>query len=235
VSEDARDDVLKGDEVDEVIIGNILSAGLGQAPARQAAILSGLPHSVGAVTINKVCGSGLKAVMLAAQAIKAGDAGVIVAGGMESMSNSPYLLSKARRGYRMGHGELIDCMIHDGLWDPYNHFHMGSAAEPCAKKLGISREEQDLHAMTSYRRVLLARERGDFNSEMVSITQSDKGEETTLPEDEIPRTFHPIGASGSRILTTLLYALKTTGTKRGIAALCLGGGEAVAMLVENLA
>src|SRR5919198_358627 len=132
---------LSGEEVDEVIMGNVLSAGLGQAPARQASLGAGLPESVGCTTVNKVCGSGLKAVMLANQAIVSGDADVVVAGGMESMTNAPYLLMKARTGYRMGHGELIDSMIRDGLWDVYNQFHMGEAAELCADTFGISREE----------------------------------------------------------------------------------------------
>src|SRR5262245_27285169 len=134
---------LKGNGVDEVIMGNVLAAGLGQAPARQASIGAGLPKSVHCATINKVCGSGLKAVMLAAQAVQSGDAAVVVAGGMESMSNAPYLLTRARGGYRLGHGELVDSMIRDGLWDAYHDFHMGKAAELCADTLQISRKEQD--------------------------------------------------------------------------------------------
>jgi acetyl-CoA C-acetyltransferase len=349
---------IPGEEVEEAILGNILSAGLGQAPARQAVLFAGLPQTVGAVTINKLCGSGLKAVMLAAQAIKAGDAKIMVAGGMESMSNAPYLLSKARQGYRMGHGELIDSMIKDGLWDVYNDFHMGNAAELCAETFKISREEQDQHAITSYQRALKAAERGDFKPETVPVTLAQKGKESIVWEDEalkkvdfvklnslkpafkekgsvtaanassisdgasavvvmeretarkkgltplarvigyataaaepvwfttapalaierllqltgfriaeidlfeINEAFsvssiavnrklgldpekvnvrggavalgHPIGASGARILTTLLYSLKSLGKKRGIASLCLGGGEAVAMMVENV-
>lgn len=347
---------IEGTEVDEVIMGNILSAGLGQAPARQATLYSGLPHSVGALTINKVCGSGLKSVILAAQAIKAEDAKVVVAGGMESMSNAPYLLTRARTGYRMGHGELIDSMIKDGLWDVYNNFHMGSAAELCAKRFNISREEQDQYAISSYQRANLSREIGAFKTETLSLTLNQKGKEMVISDDEPPKTFHleklktlrpafeengsvtagnasplgdgaaallvmesrvaakkgltplarivgytvsaiapewytiapanaiekllkksgyrisdidlfeineafsassiavnrilgldpekvnarggsvalghPIGASGSRILTTLIYALKEMGKKRGIASLCLGGGEAVAMMIE---
>ena len=143
--------------VDEVIMGNVLSAGLGQAPARQAAIFAGLPKSVECLTINKMCGSGLKAVMLAAQAIALADANIIVAGGMESMSNAPYLLEKARFGYRLGDGKIVDSMVRDGLWDVYNDFHMGSAAELCARECAISREDQDEVARISYERALNAR------------------------------------------------------------------------------
>ena len=143
---------LVADQVDEVIMGNVLSAGLGQAPARQAALGAGLRYDVTCTTVNKVCGSGLKAVMLAAQAIMTGDAEVVVAGGMESMSNAPYLLMKARTGYRLGSGELVDSMIHDGLWDVYNQFHMGAAGEICARMLKISRAEQDDFALLSYER-----------------------------------------------------------------------------------
>ena len=138
--------------VDEVIMGNVLGAGLGQNPARQAGIGAGLDSSVGATTVSKVCGSGLKAVMLAAQSIQCGDSDVVVAGGMESMSRAPYLLDKARTGYRMGNGELIDSMIRDGLWDVYNNVHMGSCGDQCAAKFEFSREQQDDYAVSSYRR-----------------------------------------------------------------------------------
>jgi acetyl-CoA C-acetyltransferase len=350
---------LNGEEVDEVIMGNVLSAGLGQAPARQASLGAGLSNSVTCTTINKVCGSGLKAVMLAAQAIMTGDAEVIVAGGMESMSNAPYLLTKARTGYRMGHGELVDSMIHDGLWDVYNDFHMGAAAEICATTLKISREEQDEFAVTSYKRALAAQERGEFKREIqpvkvpgaslndvvvgedeepkrvnferlpalkpsfskggnvtggnassisdgaaaVVVMSEDKahilglepmakiiawtayGTEpawfTTAPARaissllqrtdrsvadvdlfEINEAFavasiavnreldldpskvnvrggavalgHPIGASGARILTTLIHALEDMNLATGIASLCIGGGEAVAMMIERV-
>jgi len=350
---------LNGEEVDEVIMGNVLSAGLGQAPARQASLGAGLSNSVTCTTINKVCGSGLKAVMLAAQAIMTGDAEVIVAGGMESMSNAPYLLTKARTGYRMGHGELVDSMIHDGLWDVYNDFHMGAAAEICATTLKISREEQDEFAVTSYKRALAAQERGEFKGEIqpvkvpgvslndvvveedeepkrvnferlpalkpsfskggnvtggnassisdgaaaVVVMSEDKahilglepmakiiawtayGTEpawfTTAPARaissllqrtdrsvadvdlfEINEAFavasiavnreldldpskvnvrggavalgHPIGASGARILTTLIHALEDMNLATGIASLCIGGGEAVAMMIERV-
>lgn len=344
------------EKVSEVIMGNVLSAGIGQAPARQASIFSGVPNSVGCTTVNKVCGSGLKAVMLGTQAIKLGDSDIVVAGGMESMSNAPYLLHKARFGYRMGHGELVDSMIRDGLWDVYNDFHMGSAGELCARECGVPREAQDEFAVMSYKRAQEAQKNGYFKDEIVPVTikgrkgdviieedeeparvrfdkisslrpafdkegsitaanaskisdgasalilmGADVAEEmnvkplakvigystaakepewfTTAPADaidlvlkkvgltkddidlfEINEAFavvtlavnqilgldinkvnisggavslgHPIGASGARILTTLLHNLKRTGGKRGIASLCLGGGEAVALVVE---
>lgn len=350
---------LDGAEVDEVIMGNVLSAGLGQAPARQASVGAGLPQSVGCTTINKVCGSGLKAVMLANQAIVSGDAEVVVAGGMESMSNAPYLLMKARSGYRMGDGELIDSMIRDGLWDVYNQFHMGEAAELCAQTLAISREEQDQFAVTSYRRALKAQESGAFRREVVAVPVSGRdGADQLVKEDEGPKRVnvarlptlkpafrkdgsvtagnassisdgaaalvvmleqkakalglkplarivayssfatepawfttapvhaissllkktgrqisdvdlfeineafavcsiavnrklaldpdrvdvrggavalgHPIGASGARILTTLIHALDDMHLSTGVASLCIGGGEAVAIMIERV-
>jgi acetyl-CoA C-acetyltransferase len=349
---------LKGAEVDEVIMGNVLSAGLGQAPARQASLGAGLPKSVGCTTVNKVCGSGLKAVMLATQAIVSGDAEVVVAGGMESMSNAPYLLTKARTGYHMGHGELVDSMIRDGLWDVYNQFHMGEAAEICADTLGISRGDQDQFAVLSYRRALEALQRGEFRREIVSVPVSQRdGADQLVEEDEEPKRVslerlptlkpafrkgggvtagnassisdgaaalvvmleekakalrlnplarivnygsfatdpawfttapvhaistllkktgrkitdvdlfeineafavcsiavnrelglnpdrvnvrggavalgHPIGASGARILTTLIHALEDMNLTTGVASLCIGGGEAVAMMIER--
>src|SRR5437667_4010168 len=151
IKEAVRRSGIAPDAIDEVIMGNVVSAGIGQAPARQAALLAGLPDDIPAFTINKVCGSGLKAVMLAAQAIRAGDAQVFVAGGMESMSNAPYILPKARTGYRMGNGTLVDSMITDGLWDPYNNFHMGNCGEICAREVHITREEQDEFAIRSYK------------------------------------------------------------------------------------
>jgi len=348
---------VRGEEVDEVIMGNVLSSGLGQAPARQAAIGAGLPHSVGAVTISKVCGSGLKAVMMASQAIRAGDADIIVAGGMENMSNAPYLLEKARWGFRMGDGQIVDSMIRDGLWDVYHNFHMGSAAELCARQYKISREEADQYAIASFKKALEAQgtgvfkdelvpvwvERGKFSSDVIedegpskfnsskivnlkpifekdgiitaanaspisdgasalTIMSEQKAKEinvsplarivgyashahepewfTTAPvmairkllektkqtiSDvdlfEINEAFsvvslvanrelnlppekvnirggaialgHPLGASGARILTTLVHALNSLNKKRGIACLCIGGGESVAMMIER--
>ncbi|HMQ68497.1 MAG TPA: acetyl-CoA C-acetyltransferase [Ignavibacteria bacterium] len=349
---------IKPEDVSEVIMGCVLPAGLGQAPARQAAIGAGLPVSVPCLTINKVCGSGLKSVMLADQAIKCGDAEIVVAGGFESMSNAPYYLDKARTGYRMGNGTLIDGMIKDGLWDVYNDFHMGSAAEMCASEMKITREEQDAFAETSYKRALNAIEKGLFKEEIVPVEVKGRKETITVSEDEDPgkvnfekgKTLrgafqkdgtvtafnssnlndgaaamvlmsadkakelgltplakivaqgsfaqkpewfttapayaiknvleksglkvedidlfeaneafsvqacavnkiaeldpgkvnvhggavaigHPIGGSGARILTTLLHAMKTRDAKRGLATLCIGGGEASALIVERI-
>ncbi|MCB0728246.1 MAG: acetyl-CoA C-acyltransferase, partial [Ignavibacteriae bacterium] len=178
---------IKPEDVSEVIMGCVLPAGLGQAPARQAAIGAGLPVSVPCLTINKVCGSGLKSVMLADQAIKCGDAEIVVAGGFESMSNAPYYLDKARTGYRMGNGTLIDGMIKDGLWDVYNDFHMGSAAEMCATEMKITREEQDAFAETSYKRALDAIEKGLFKDEIVPVEVKGRKETITVSEDEDPK------------------------------------------------
>ena len=356
VEEAVRRAGLKKTDINEVIMGNVLAAGEGQAPARQAALFAGLPESVECMTINKVCGSGLKAVMLAAQAIHLGDAEVIVAGGMESMSNAPYLLEKGREGYRMGHGTVYDSMVKDGLWDVYNDFHMGNAAELCAKECSISREAQDEFAVLSYTRAQSASKEGRFKEEVLPVlikskqgdvlveqdeepfkTNFDKIPKlkpafrpdgtvtaanaskindgaaavvvmsaekasslglkplarvvnfasaakkpewfTTAPADVITKTLakagmklddidlfeineafavvalavlqilgadknkvnvnggavalgHPIGASGARILVTLLHAMKQRGAKRGLAALCIGGGEASAMIVD---
>ena len=350
---------LKGNQVDEVIMGNVLSAGEGQAPARQAAIYAGLPDSVECMTINKVCGSGLKSVMLADQAIRCGDADVVVAGGMENMSLSPYYLMDARDGMRLGHKKVVDSIIGDGLWDPYGDMHMGNCAEVLAKEENYSREEQDSFAVESYRRSVDAIEKGYFNDEItpVEIPQRkgdpiivDTDEEpergklekianlrtafekdgtitaanassindgaaalvvisaekaaelnsdpickivaqtsaaheplyfTTAPgkaitkvldkagltmneidlfeineafsnvtmaamrEHDIPHEKvnifggavsmgHPIGASGARILVTLIAALKQKNQKLGLATLCIGGGEAAAVIVEML-
>ena len=178
---------IKPEDVSEVIMGNVLPAGEGQAPARQAAIYAGLPKSTPCMTINKVCGSGLKAVMLAAQAIIAGDAEIVVAGGMESMSNVPYYLPKARTGYRMGNGTIIDGMVHDGLWDCYNNYHMGSAGELCAKEMNIPRKEQDDFSVESYTRALNAIEKGLFNKEIVAVEIKDKKGSKIVAEDEEPK------------------------------------------------
>ncbi|MET0555754.1 MAG: acetyl-CoA C-acetyltransferase [Vicinamibacteria bacterium] len=348
------------DAVDEVIMGNVVSAGLGQAPARQAAIHAGLPPKVAALTINKVCGSGLKAVMLAAQGIATGDSEIVVAGGMESMSNCPYLMTGAREGLRLGHGELRDSMIWDGLWDAYSDYHMGCTGEIVAEKYGVTREEQDRYAYESHQKAIAAQKAGKFADEIlpVAIPQK-KGDPLMFAADETPRADtsiealaklkpafkdggtvtagnapgvndgaaalvvasagraqalgakplarvvgqavagldpslvmmtpvpavrklwektgwsadsvdlyelneafavqsvavtrelgidparvnvnggavalgHAIGASGARVLTTLLYALRDRGKKRGIATLCLGGGNGVALAVELL-
>lgn len=358
VEEAIRRAGIKKTDVQEVIMGNVLTAGEGQAPARQAALFAGLPETVECLTVNKVCGSGLKAVMLASQAVRAGDADCIVAGGMESMSNTPYLLEKARLGYRMGHGQVVDSMVKDGLWDVYNDYHMGNAAELCAKECAVPREAQDEFAVMSYRRAQEATNKGLFRDEIVAVkiktkegeTVVDKDEDpfktnfekipklkpafqkdgtvtaanaskindgaaalvvmstdkakalgvkplakivayasaakkpewfTTAPADVIPKILkkaglttgdmdlfeineafavvtlavnkalgltmdtvnvnggavalgHPIGASGARILVTLLHALKQRNKKRGMAAICIGGGEASGMVVELL-
>jgi acetyl-CoA C-acetyltransferase len=345
-------------QVDEVIMGNVVSAGIGQNPARQAAIYAGLPPSVGATTVNKVCGSGLKAVMLADQAIRLGEASVVIAGGMENMSRAPYLLTKAREGYRMGNGELVDAMIHDGLWDVYGGKHMGTYGDRCAAKFGFTKQDQDDFAVRTHTRARQAIESGAFADEIVPVEISVKGKATVVSADEGPSRFdeaklrslkpafgpegtvtagnassindgaaallvtsaaasdslklaprarvvgaatfsqepewfttapvgaikallervgwtvgttdlfeineafaavtmaaekelsipaekvnvfggavalgHPIGCSGARVLVTLLNALAKTGGRRGIAALCIGGGEAVALAVETL-
>jgi acetyl-CoA C-acetyltransferase len=360
VREAVRRAGVEPDVVDEVVMGNVLSAGLGQAPARQAAIRAGLPPKVAALTINKVCGSGLKAVMLADQAIRCGDARVLVAGGMESMSNAPYLLPKAREGMRLGHGELVDSMVHDGLWEAYEDYHMGCCGEIVAETYGIGRAEQDAFAVESHRRAVAAAKAGRFRDEILPVPlPQKKGEPVLFAADEPPREDtsvealaklkpafreggtvtagnapgvndgaaalvvasgevaealgrkpiarivgqatsglepkmvmmtpvpavrslwektgwsakdvdlfelneafavqalavtrelgldpakvnvhggavalgHPIGASGARVLTTLLHAMKDRGARRGIAALCLGGGNGVALAVERL-
>ena len=349
---------VSGQDVDEVLMGCVLPAAQGQAPARQAMIGAGIPADVGAVTVNKVCGSGLKTVMFAATAIAAGEANIVVAGGMESMSNTPYYLPQARNGYRMGHGQVVDGMIFDGLWDPYNDFHMGQAGELCAREKKIDRERQDAYAAVSYRRAQAAVKEGLFAEEIVGVqVPQKKGDATLVTTDEEPmrgsidklptlraaftkdgtitagnassindgaaalvvmaedeakkrgltplarivgsagaaqapewfttaparaigkllqktgkqasdvdlweinEAFavvalvnqdeigipddrinvrggaialgHPIGCSGARVLVTLLHAMKQTGKKRGVASLCIGGGEAVAVMVER--
>ncbi len=348
---------VNGDVVDEVIMGNVVGAGLGQAPARQAALAAGVPDSVSALTINKVCGSGLKAVMLAASMIKAGDAELIVAGGMENMSRAPYLLPQARFGYRLGNGEIQDSVVHDGLWCAIEHHHMGNSAEWVADACGISREMQDEFAYNSHRKAAAAIARGSFKNEIVPVELKSRKGTTIFDTDEPVRADstvealaklkpafkadgsvtagnapgitdgasalvvasmakaqqlgakplaritgyaqagvkpleiftapsfavrrllevtntsladydlfefneafaaqalangndlnidwdrvnvnggavalgHPIGASGARVLTTLVYALQERGGKRGLATLCLGGGEAVALAIE---
>jgi acetyl-CoA C-acetyltransferase len=348
-------------QVDECIMGNVISAGLGQNPARQAAILGGLPPEVGAMTINKVCGSGLKAVALAAQAVQTGNSTIVVAGGMESMTNAPYLLPQARKGYRLGNASIVDSMVHDGLWDVYNDYHMGITGENVAEKYGIAREDQDEFAVNSHRKAVAAIKECRFKSQVVPVElparkkgvapvifDKDEGprEDTTIEvlrslkpafkkdgtvtagnapgvndgaaalmitsatrardlgaapmvriiaqatsgvepkwvmmapvgavkkiwdktgwkKDEVDlyelnEAFsvqalgvirelgldmnkvnvnggavalgHPIGASGARVLVTLIYEMIRRDVHRGIAALCLGGGNAVAMAVER--
>lgn len=174
--------------IEEVIMGNVLQAGLGQNPARQSAIYAGIPYEAGALTVNKVCGSGMKAIMLAASEIRAGNADVIVAGGMESMDNAPYLLEKARFGYRMFDGKIIDEMVYDGLWDVYNNFHMGMTGEIIAEKYGIKREEIDAFALRSNQRAVKATKEGRFKDEIVPVViESRKGEKIVFDKDEGPR------------------------------------------------
>ncbi len=352
-----EDSKISPDSVDEVIMGNVLTTGLGQAPARQAALFSGLSEKTECLTINKMCGSGLKAVMLAHQAILSEDAEIIIAGGQESMSNAPYLLPNARFGYRLGDGQITDSLIKDGLWDVYNNIHMGSCAEKCAKDFSFTREELDEFAINSYRKALDAQKAGRFNDEIIKITQKskmgetiiDKDEEpakvkfdkiptlkpvfdkngvvtaanassindgaaavlvmsekkalelgfvplfeivaqssaakapmefTTAPADAISKVLkkanlnisdidlfeineafavvslavnkilnldnsrvninggavaigHPIGASGARILVTLIYEMKKRNSKYGLASLCIGGGEASALIIKR--
>ena len=352
---------LDPEQVDECIMGNVVSAGLGQNPARQAAIFGGLPPEVGAMTVNKVCGSGLKAVALAAQAIQTENSSIVVAGGMESMTNAPYLLPQARKGYRLGNAQIVDSMVNDGLWDIFNNYHMGITGENVAEKYGITRGEQDEFAFNSHRKALAAIRECRFKSQIVPVELAPKkkgGEPTIFDKDESPREDttievlrslkpafkkdgtvtagnapgvndgaaalvvtsakrakelgaqpmvrivaqatsgvdpkwvmmapvdavrkiwektgwknedvdlyelneafsvqalgvmrelgldpnkvnvnggavaigHPIGASGARVLVTLIYEMTRRNAHRGIAALCLGGGNAVAMAVER--
>jgi acetyl-CoA C-acetyltransferase len=179
-----------GEQIDEVIFGNVVSAGLGQNVARQVAIGAGLSPSVGATSVNKVCGSGLKAVMLAAQAIQCGDASIVLAGGTENMSRAPYLLEKARSGYRMGNGELVDAMIRDGLWDVYKNVHMGLCGDRCAEKYGLTREQQDEFAVRSFKRALEATQKGSFAKEIEPIQVKAGKDMITVSEDENPKKFN---------------------------------------------
>jgi acetyl-CoA C-acetyltransferase len=359
IEEAVRRSKIQKKDVDEVIMGNVLPFGLGQNPARQAMIKAGLPMSGGAITVNKVCGSGLKAVMLAAQVILAGDAEVIVAGGMENMSRVPYYLENARTGYRLWDGKLVDGMVHDGLWDIVNDYHMGYTAEIQSIKFNITREEQDRFAHESNQKAMKANREGKLKEEILPLSiPSKKGEPAVFDTDEGPRETdlksmaklksvfkdggivtaanssklsdgasalvlmskekalalgvkpmakvgaqaaagveledvlvapiqsipkclkkaglslqeidlfeineafsattvaifktlgidegkvnvrggavaigHPIGASGARVLTTLLYAMKDRGARRGMASLCLGGAEAVSLIVEQI-
>src|SRR4051794_6026245 len=178
---------LKPEQVDECIMGNVVSAGLGQNPARQAAIFGGLPPEVGAMTVNKVCGSGLKAVALAAQAIQTENSSIVVAGGMESMTNAPYLLPQARKGYRLGNAQIVDSMVNDGLWDIYNNYHMGITGENVAEKYGITREEQDEYAFNSHRKALAAIKECRFKSQIVPVEIKSKKGTIVFEKDESPR------------------------------------------------
>jgi acetyl-CoA C-acetyltransferase len=220
-------------QVDECIMGNVVSAGLGQNPARQAAIFGGLPPEVGAMTVNKVCGSGLKAVALAAQAIQTGNSNVVVAGGMESMTNAPYLLPQARKGYRLGNGQLIDSMVHDGLWDIYNDYHMGLTGENVAEKYGITREEQDEFALNSHRKAVSAINECRFKSQIIPIElpAKKKGAAPVLFEkDESPRADTTI-----EILRALKPAFKKDGTVTAGNAPGVNDGAAAVVVTSAVA
>jgi len=219
------------EQVGEVFMGNVLSAGVGQAPARQAAIFAGVPHAVPATTVSKVCGSGLQAVVFGTKTLALGDAEIVVAGGMESMSNVPYYLREARTGYRMGDGKLIDGMIFDGLWDPYNDFHMGQAGELCAKEHGLTRELQDEFAKKSYGLASAAQKSGAFAKEIapVSIAQK-KGDPILVSEDEEPAKGDPSKFSKLRPAFAsdgTITAANASSINDGAAALVLAGESAV--------
>ena len=200
------DSLINPSHIDEVIMGNVLTAGLGQAPCRQAAIYAGLPDKTECLTINKMCGSGLKAVMLAQQAILSGDADIIIAGGQESMSNAPYLLLKARNGYKFGHGEIIDSMISDGLWDVYNNIHMGSCAESCAKDFSFTRKELDEYAINSFKKAQQAQYNNVFKDELVKVFIKTKSNDIVFELDEGP----------SRVLYEKIPLLKPVFDKNGV-------------------
>ncbi|WP_285008514.1 acetyl-CoA C-acyltransferase [Pedobacter faecalis] len=217
---------LTSSDIQEVYMGNVLSANLGQAPATQAAKLAGLPD-VPATTINKVCASGTKAIMLAAQSIALGEQDIIIAGGMESMSNVPFYLDKARTGYRLGHGQVTDGLVKDGLWDVYNDYHMGSAAELCASTCNISREDQDAYAISSYKRAQEAQSSGRFDAEIAPVTLADrKGAETTIDRDEEPFSVKFEKISG------LKPVFKKDGTVTAANASTLNDGAAALVLMS---
>ncbi|MEG7359536.1 acetyl-CoA C-acetyltransferase [Pseudomonas citronellolis] len=219
---------LDGAQVDEVILGQVLTAGSGQNPARQAAIAAGLPHAVPALTLNKVCGSGLKALHLAAQAIRCGDAEVVIAGGQENMSLSPYVLPKARTGLRMGHAQLVDSMIVDGLWDAFNDYHMGITAENLVDKYGISREEQDAFAAASQQKAVAAIEAGRFRGEIVPVSiPQRKGEALSFDTDEQPRA-----GTTAEALAKLKPAFKKDGSVTAGNASSLNDGAAAVLLMS---
>ena len=213
--------------VDEIIMGNVLSAGIGQAPARQAALGSGLPDTVECLTINKMCGSGLKAVMLASQAIQVSDANIVIAGGFENMSQAPYLIPKARTGYRLGHGNLIDSMIFDGLWDVYNDIHMGSCAEICASDRDYSISDQNDFAKESYRRAIDAQKSGAFNNEIIAIDVKYKNNTITFNDDEEPEKVN------FEKMDTLKPVFKEDGTITAANASKINDGAACLLLMSE--
>jgi len=222
---------IAAEEVNEVVMGQVLPCGYGQNPAKQAAVLAGLPPEVECLTVNKVCGSGLKAVMLAAQAIQAGDAEVVVAGGMESMTLAPYYLEKARFGYRMGDGTLLDHMVHDGLWDVVNDFHMGISNELCSERYHVTREDQDRYAAQSYRRTLAALAAGKFEDEIVSVPiPARKGDSVLFKQDECPRE------TSLEALARMKPAFKKDGvTTAGNASVISDGAAAVVVMAREKA
>lgn len=222
---------IAAEEVNEVVMGQVLPCGYGQNPARQAAVLAGLPPEVECLTVNKVCGSGLKAVMLAAQAIQAGDAEVVVAGGMESMTLAPYYLEKARFGYRMGDGTLLDHMVHDGLWDVVNDFHMGISNELCSERYHVTREDQDRYAAQSYRRTLAAMAAGKFEDEIVPVPiPARKGDSVLFKQDECPRE------TSLEALARMKPAFKKDGvTTAGNASVISDGAAAVVVMAREKA
>ena len=217
-----------GEAIDEVILGQVLTAGVGQNPARQAVIKAGLPHEVPAMTINKVCGSSLKAVMLAAQAIKCGDAEIVIAGGQENMSMSPHVLNGSRNGLRMGDGKLVDSMIVDGLWDVYNNYHMGITAENVAKKFGVTREQQDAFACASQNKAEAAQKAGKFKDEIVPYTIKGKKGDTVVDADEYPRHGTTVESMAS-----LRPAFDKEGTVTAGNASGLNDGAAMVMLMSE--
>ncbi len=231
IEEAVRRAGIQKSDVNEVIMGQVLPCGYGQNPAKQAAVKAGMPWEVECLTVNKVCGSGLKAVMLAAQAVQTGDADVVVAGGMENMSMAPYFLDKARTGYRMGHGQLKDHMIHDGLWDIVNDFHMGISNELCSERYGVSREDQDRYALESYRRSLAAIAAGKFNDEIVPVPiPQRKGDPVLFAKDECPRE------TSYEILSKMKPAFKEGGvTTAGNASVISDGAAAVVVMAREKA
>lgn len=231
IEEAVRRAGIRKEEVNEVIMGQVLPCGYGQNPAKQAAVKAKMPWEVECLTVNKVCGSGLKAVMLAAQAIQVGDADVVVAGGMENMSMAPYYLEKARFGYRMGDGKLIDHMIHDGLWDIVNDFHMGISNELCSEKYGVSREDQDRYAAESYRRAMEAIRQGKFKAEIVPVAvPQKKGEPIIFDTDECPRD------TPYEVLAKMKPAFKEGGvTTAGNASIISDGAAAVVVMAREKA
>lgn len=213
-------------QIDELFMGNVVSAGIGQAPAQQASIFAGLPTSIPCTTVNKVCASGMKAIMLGAQSIINGDNDIVVAGGMESMSNIPYYLDKARTGYRLGHGQLIDGVIKDGLWDPYKNYHMGEAGELCSTEYRISREDQDNYAKESYTRTIKAYEQGYFNNELVPVQIEGKTPKTITEDEEFRK-------ANFEKMASLKPAFTKEGTITAANASKINDGAAAVVLVSE--